>query len=162
MSKKKGAAAAPPAGTLEITVRRGENLNNDGAGWGDRQIDPYVKILPSWLPQHKKASWQRTGTADDAGVVKLFAYPCVVEDAPHRRSVGHASHVMGVAFSPCGNRLLSVGGTDRCVFQYDVVRKPPPPPRAASPEKEWLPMDAKNKTYGWRRPDVPPSELYER
>jgi WD40 repeat protein/Ca2+-binding EF-hand superfamily protein len=101
-------------------------------------------------------------TADDAGVVKLFAYPCVVEDAPHRRSVGHASHVMGVAFSPCGNRLLSVGGTDRCVFQYDVVRKPPPPPRAASPEKEWLPMDAKNKTYGWRRPDVPPSELYER
>ena len=58
-SKKKG--AAPPAGMLEITVRRGENLNNSGAGFGDREIDPYVKILPSWLPKNKKASWKRTG-----------------------------------------------------------------------------------------------------
>ncbi len=38
-------------------------------------------------------------TSDDEGRVKLFNYPCVVEDAPHRAYRGHSSHVMGVRFN---------------------------------------------------------------
>ncbi|KAJ9506292.1 hypothetical protein QJQ45_013870, partial [Haematococcus lacustris] len=38
-------------------------------------------------------------TADDHGMVKMFNYPCVVEDAPHRAYRGHSSHVMGVRFN---------------------------------------------------------------
>lgn len=38
-------------------------------------------------------------TSDDHGMVKLFNYPCVVNDAPHRAYRGHSSHVMGVRFN---------------------------------------------------------------
>ena len=37
--------------------------------------------------------------ARDDGNVHMFAYPCVVEDAPERSYTGHSSHVMGVAFT---------------------------------------------------------------
>lgn len=37
-------------------------------------------------------------TADDFGGVKLFNFPCVVEDAPFIRKKGHSSHVSGVEF----------------------------------------------------------------
>lgn len=44
-------------------------------------------------------SMQYLATADDDGMVKLFNYPCVVDDAPHRAYRGHCSHVMGVRFN---------------------------------------------------------------
>ena len=59
-------------------------------------------------------------TADDGGAVKLFAYPAVVEDAAHRTYRGHSSHVTCARFSPDGERVISSGGRDRCVFQYRV------------------------------------------
>jgi len=36
-------------------------------------------------------------------MVKLFNYPVVVDDAPHRAYRGHCSHVMGVRFNKDGN-----------------------------------------------------------
>lgn len=42
---------------------------------------------------------QYLATADDDGMVKLFNYPVVVDDAPHRAYRGHCSHVMGVRFN---------------------------------------------------------------
>lgn len=91
-------------------------------------------------------------TADDGGAVKLFAYPAVVEDAAHRTHRGHSSHVSSVRFSPDGERVISSGGRDRCVFQYRVWPMEAPEPRPPTPEKRWLPLDASGKNYGWRLP----------
>jgi microtubule-associated protein-like 6 len=60
-------------------------------------------------------------TADDSGLVKLFNYPCVVEDAPHRAYRGHSSHVMGLRFAADGKTVCSVGGKDFAMFQFRVV-----------------------------------------
>ena len=73
-------------------------------------------------------SGRHVATADDFGGVKLFNYPCVVQDAPYVLGRGHSSHVMNVRFSPDDGTLISVGGKDRCVFQ---VRSP----------SHWFPYD---------------------
>ena len=80
-------------------------------------------------------------TVGDSGKVKLFNWPCVVENAPYRRMewsgdqnagprdkpkgkpvgyVGHSSHVVNVRFANSGRNLISVGGHDRSVFQWRV------------------------------------------
>ncbi|KAG1672531.1 hypothetical protein FOA52_002840, partial [Chlamydomonas sp. UWO 241] len=48
-------------------------------------------------------------------------YPCVIEHAPGRSYIGHASHVMGVRFSPDNNFVMSVGGDDRSCMQWKVL-----------------------------------------
>ena len=55
-------------------------------------------------------------------------------------------------------RVITAGGRDRSIFQYRVVHVEPPPPRPKTPELEWLPLDLAGKSYGWRRPDQPPTE----
>lgn len=60
-------------------------------------------------------------TADDFSLVKLFSYPVVADDAPFRAYRGHASHVMCVRFSSDDRQLYSVGGIDRCIFQWRTV-----------------------------------------
>ncbi|GFR41097.1 hypothetical protein Agub_g1741 [Astrephomene gubernaculifera] len=62
-------------------------------------------------------------TAGDDGRVRLFNYPCVVEDAPCRTYLGHCSHVMNVRFSPDNRYVLSVGGKDRAGMQWRVLRE---------------------------------------
>lgn len=62
-------------------------------------------------------------TAGDDGRVRLFAYPCVVANAPNRSYTGHASHVMGVMFSPDNHWVVSVGGKDRAAFQWVVEKE---------------------------------------
>jgi len=64
------------------------------------------------------ASREVLATSDDSGKVKLFAYPCVVEDAPFREYGGHSSHVMCVRFACDDSRLVSAGGKDRAIFQF--------------------------------------------
>ena len=39
-------------------------------------------------------------TADDAGRVNLYRYPCPVENATSCQSIGHSAHVTNVSFSP--------------------------------------------------------------
>jgi len=65
-------------------------------------------------------------TADDKGLVKLFAYPCVIDDAPFRGFGGHSSHVMNVRMSVNDRWVMSVGGKDRALIQWRThgVRKP--------------------------------------
>eukprot|EP00736_Rhodelphis_marinus_P001305 Rmarinus@m.21730 len=67
---------------------------------------------------------QYLATADDFGGVKLFNYPCVMEDNPCVEYRGHSSHVMGVRFTVDDARLITVGGHDRAVFQWAVVGMP--------------------------------------
>ena len=60
-------------------------------------------------------------TADDFSFVKLFNGPVVADDAPYRAYRGHASHVTCVRFAHDDRRLFSVGGIDRCVFQWRTI-----------------------------------------
>ena len=98
-------------------------------------------------------------TADDRGEVKLFANPCCVEGAGFRSARGHASHVLSARFSADGRRVATAGGRDRCAFQYRLVRDDAPEPRPETPEKRWLPLDARGKSYGFRTPE--PGEISE-
>ena len=86
-------------------------------------------------------------TADDCGTVKLFNYPCVVEDAPHRAYSGHSSHVTCVRFSGDGKWLASAGGSDRTVLQFRVAAVAPPAAPPPPPEPVWGTVDG--KSFGW-------------
>ena len=59
-------------------------------------------------------------TADDFGNLKLFNFPCVVEDAPYRGYGGHASHVMNAKFLGFDSLVATVGGADRSVLLWKV------------------------------------------
>jgi len=61
-------------------------------------------------------------TSGDDGSVRVFNYPCVVEDAPCRKYIGHSSHVMMARFSPDNRWVITTGGHDRAVFQWAVER----------------------------------------
>ena len=60
-------------------------------------------------------------TGDDFSMVKLFCSPVVADDAPYRAYRGHASHVTCVRFSQDDRLLFSVGGIDRCTFQWRTI-----------------------------------------
>ena len=66
-------------------------------------------------------------TADDFGMVKLFRYPCLEKGSPCIEYRGHSSHVTNIRFglpesAQVGGApsypVLSCGGNDRCVFQW--------------------------------------------
>ena len=61
-------------------------------------------------------------TADDFGKVKLFNYPCVVDDAPFAVHPGHSAQVTSVRFMHGDTHVVSVGGNDRSVLQWRVRR----------------------------------------
>ena len=60
-------------------------------------------------------------TADDFGGVKIFNFPCLVEDAPFVRYGGHSSHVSSVSFLQGDKFVVSGGSADRTVilWRYD-------------------------------------------
>ena len=62
-------------------------------------------------------------TADDFGGVKLFRYPCVVANADGKRYGGHSSHVTNCGFTQDGKWIVSTGGEDRGVFQWELVKE---------------------------------------
>jgi hypothetical protein len=116
----------PHAGSDVNSVARssiGSPVNEPNAEGTD------CEIFPTWKPRPPTAyeSCDRVAgahviaTVDDFSFVKLFNGPAVADDAPFRAYRGHASHVMCVRFSTDDRRLFSVGGTDRCVFQWRTV-----------------------------------------
>ena len=60
-------------------------------------------------------------TADDFGTVKLFKYPCVVEKALNNEFIGHSSHVTNVRFSDKEDFLISTGGNDKSIIQWEYL-----------------------------------------
>ena len=97
---------------------------------------------------HRNHGKDLVATADDFGLVKLFNYPCVCEDSPYRGYRGHSSHVMNVRWSPTDRWVTSVGGYDRCVFQFTFSRlEPPPPPPVV--KTVWSAIDDSGKYMGF-------------
>ncbi|GIL71078.1 hypothetical protein Vretifemale_1483 [Volvox reticuliferus] len=80
-------------------------------------------------------------TCDDDGLVKLFNCPCVLDDAPHRAYRGHSSHVLGVRFNSDDTMLVSVGGYDWAMFQFNVVELVPVDHGPYLPQKVWGALD---------------------
>jgi len=66
--------------------------------------------------------YQLVATGDDDGKVKLFRYPCCVEDARFVTGKGHSSHVMGVKLAPDGSKVWSIGGNDTALIQWKVQK----------------------------------------
>ena len=57
-------------------------------------------------------------TADDFGTVKLFNFPCVVEDAAYKEYRGHSSFVNNVSFVCGDEHVVSCGSADLTVMQW--------------------------------------------
>lgn len=93
------------------------------------------------LPAPPRLWLQFLVTADDSGLVKLFNYPVVVEDAPHRAYRGHSSHVLGVRFNANDTTVCSVGGRDWAIFQFRLVHLDPTAPAPAPPKPVWGALD---------------------
>jgi WD40 repeat protein len=62
-------------------------------------------------------------TCDDFGKVKLFKYPSIVEYSSYNSFSGHSSSVAKVRFSAKQDHLISLGSTDKCVFQWKYIKK---------------------------------------
>jgi len=56
--------------------------------------------------------------ADDFGRVTLRKFPALDPEASTKVLLGHASHVTNVRFTAGDRHLISVGGADRCIFQW--------------------------------------------
>ncbi|KAL7060336.1 hypothetical protein AAHC03_09572 [Spirometra sp. Aus1] len=59
-------------------------------------------------------------TADDFGKVNLFRYPCSHLNSKCHTYGGHSSHVTNVQFLFDDSRLISAGGADTAVLQWEV------------------------------------------
>jgi len=69
-------------------------------------------------------------TADDFGCVSLFRFPCISnssQGAQRTKYTGHSSHVTSVRWMAAANStyLLSIGGEDKCVFQWKLASSEP-------------------------------------
>jgi WD40 repeat protein/Ca2+-binding EF-hand superfamily protein len=60
-------------------------------------------------------------TGDDYGRVSLRRFPCVESSAAAKHHYGHSAPIKNVGFSPGDRYVISVGGADRCVFQWKHV-----------------------------------------
>ena len=67
-------------------------------------------------------------TGDDFSRVKLFSYPAVKEGSHYKEYKGHSEHVPNVRFSRDGKYVYSVGGLDKAIMQFEVVRRGPGQP----------------------------------
>jgi len=68
-------------------------------------------------------------TGDDFGGAKVFNYPCVVKNAPHKLCSGHSSHVTNVRFlgtavgaSGAGTgAFATIGGKDAALVLWSIT-----------------------------------------
>jgi len=139
-------------------------LNQRDTEWATYTCNLGFPVMGIWPPESdgtdvnsvdRSKSCKYLATADDDGMVKLFNYPVVVDDAPHRAYRGHCSHVMGVRFNKDDSLLCSAGGKDWAIFQFRVVPIPlgaPPPPK---PKAVWGALDPQGKVYGYTTAPVP-------
>ena len=64
-------------------------------------------------------------TGDDFRTVKLFKFPCPVDEAAYQKYSGHSEHITNVQFSrnTSGQQyLITTGGEDKAIFQWRYYR----------------------------------------
>jgi echinoderm microtubule-associated protein-like 6 len=63
-------------------------------------------------------------TCDDFGKIKLFKYPCPLENSGYYKYSGHTSFVTNVRFTYDSSYVISVGGDELSIFQWRVEHQP--------------------------------------
>ena len=81
-----------------------------------------------WLTLYLRNCFRATNeplvaVADDFGKVRLFHYPAMYPKAPSDPYQGHSSHVTNVAFTLNDSFLISTGGNDAAILQWNVSKK---------------------------------------
>ena len=69
-------------------------------------------------------------TADNFGHIKVYRYPCLTKDAAHAKGTGHSANVQNLKFNKSDEFLVSIGGKDRAVLQWRVVKSKTAPASA--------------------------------
>lgn len=59
-------------------------------------------------------------SGDDFGKVRLLEYPCIVKNSQGVIGRGHSSHVTNVKFNSNDKVLVSTGGEDQTILQWDI------------------------------------------
>ena len=59
--------------------------------------------------------------ANDFGLIRLYRFPAPYQGCKHKRYAGHSSLVTNCRFTFDDKYLISVGGTDRCIFQWEHI-----------------------------------------
>eukprot|EP01119_Soliformovum_irregulare_P013844 TRINITY_DN3722_c0_g1_i1.p1 TRINITY_DN3722_c0_g1~~TRINITY_DN3722_c0_g1_i1.p1 ORF type:complete len:1927 (-),score=428.61 TRINITY_DN3722_c0_g1_i1:16-5796(-) len=117
-----------PSGKQVLTRDVGQKLS-DAEYWHSFTTVLGTTIAGIWPPNsdktdvnaldiNKRCTFLATG--DDFGFVKVFQYPCDHKGAEFKKFVGHSAHVTNVRFTFDDTLLLSVGGGDRALFQWEV------------------------------------------
>jgi microtubule-associated protein-like 6 len=89
-------------------------------GWPVQGIWPPLADGTDINAVDRSHSGHLLATVDDFGKVNLCRYPCL-PNAKSTSYFGHSSHVMNVRWSRGDQYLISVGGNDKCVFQWKHV-----------------------------------------
>jgi len=90
-------------------------------GWGVQGIWPPCADGSDINAIDRSPDGTVVATGDDFRSVKLFRYPCPVDEAAGQKYAGHSEHVTGIGFSrnDSGQQyLISTGGEDKCIFQW--------------------------------------------
>ena len=82
--------------------------------------------------------------SDNFGRVRLLRYPCVSADATDKTFRAHGSEVRKVRWTSGDTHLLSIGGKDRCVFQWRLRREDEETAAAAGDSGEDSDLDVLN------------------
>lgn len=92
-------------------------------GWGVQGIWPSCADGSDVNAVHRSPNGRYLVSGDDALKVKLFSYPCCKDKAQFKEYNGHAEHVMCVRFSHDSNTVISIGGLDKAIIQFEMVKE---------------------------------------
>ena len=110
-------------GTDGVGEKRVFNTQTCTLGWG---------VLGIWPPGadgqfinscDRSPNGKLLATSDDDGEVKIFRYPVAQENSKFNAYKGHSSHVTTVRFNASSEYVVSVGGNDKCLFMWKVVKR---------------------------------------
>ena len=62
-------------------------------------------------------------STNNCNILKLCRYPCLPTGVPLLYNYGHTGNIMDVQFAYDDKYVVTVGGSDSCVFQYLCKRK---------------------------------------
>jgi microtubule-associated protein-like 6 len=87
-------------------------------GWASQGAWPQAQDGTLITAADRSASGQVLATTDEFGLLRLWRYPCLSSDASPKTYRGHSPHVTNVRWAGGDSHLISIGGSDRSIFQW--------------------------------------------
>ena len=96
-----------------------------------------AKALPdvTTTDRSRGASRPLLAVGDEAGVVRVFKYPCLAKSAGALEQAAHVSHISRARFNASGTHLITVGKRDRGVMVWRVVDSTPAEKKPSAADK---------------------------